>query len=106
MCYCGCWHLTSRLDIKEVEIENSKLKSKVKNLEMKISEILAKEQKEQSFKIRLDKRVFEQQQLINNLQKKLTEARSSEYTFMGKYFALEKKLSQKLCSKCTNKILD
>lgn len=35
-CYCGAWHLTSRLDIKDIQAENKLLKDKIKELEEKI----------------------------------------------------------------------
>lgn len=38
-CYCGLWHLTSRLDIKDIQKENKLLKAKIEQLEKIIFEI-------------------------------------------------------------------
>lgn len=42
LCFCGKWHLTSRLDIKEIEKENQELKKKNDILEKKIQALTKK----------------------------------------------------------------
>jgi hypothetical protein len=40
LCYCGYWHLTKRLDIKEIEKENENLKDLIKKLRFRISSLM------------------------------------------------------------------
>ena len=41
-CFCGKWHLTSRLDIKDIQRENEELKRKNEILEKKVQALSKK----------------------------------------------------------------
>ena len=67
-CFCGAYHLTSRLDIKDIQTENELLRSVNQKLVKQINELVSKENMEIKSKIAIDEIVINQRKQINKLQ--------------------------------------
>jgi len=102
-CHCGSWHLTSKLDKREAEINELKIKNielqkeldEIKSeFQNRLDEIIKNQNKEDRILIKTDARILELQKGLQTSQIKTKELREINIQLICELIQLKKKYEQ------------
>ena len=101
-CHCGAWHLTSRLDVKDIQEENQKLRqeiSELKNkyleLENKIFDIINSPDPKLSLILKKDMMLQYKNWELKKVKEKLSKIEEENAYLLNKVVDLQKKINVK-----------
>jgi predicted RNase H-like nuclease (RuvC/YqgF family) len=103
LCHCGSWHLTSKLDKREAEINELKIKNielqkeldEIKSeFQNRLDEIIKNQNKEDRILIKTDARILELQKGLQTSQIKTKELREINIQLICELIQLKKKYEQ------------
>jgi hypothetical protein len=92
LCHCGSWHLTSKFDKRQAEINELKIKNI--ELQKELNELKINANKEDRVLIKTDERIIELTKKNNTLTKQNKDLRSTNSDLVNKLVQIKKKYGE------------